>query len=132
MRIPTRIATVAALATVTAATTLPALPALAKGGDDVVRRGSCTGSTDWKLKVKPDDGRLEVEAEVDSNRVGQTWHWRLVHDGSTSASGDRKTTAPSGSFEVRRLMVNRPGTDTITLRASNARSGERCVGTVHF
>lgn len=107
-------------------------PAQAKGGDDVVRRGSCTGATDWKLKVKPDDGRLEVEAEVDSNRVGQTWHWRLVHNGSTSASGDRKTTAPSGSFEVRRLMVNRAGTDTITLRASNARSGERCVGTVRF
>lgn len=107
-------------------------PAHAKGGDDVVRRGSCTGSTDWKLKVKPDDGRLEVEAEVDSNRVGQTWHWRLVHNGSTSASGTRKTTAPSGSFEVRRLMVNRRGTDTVTLRASNARSGERCVGTVRF
>jgi hypothetical protein len=108
-------------------------PAQAKGGgDDVVRRGSCTGSTAWKVKVKPDDGRLEVEAEVDSNRVGQTWQWRLVHDGSTSASGTRKTAAPSGSFEVRRLMVNRPGTDTITLRASNARTGERCVGTVRF
>jgi hypothetical protein len=107
-------------------------PAQAKGGDDVVRRGSCTGATHWKLKVKPDDGRLEVEAEVDSNRVGQTWHWRLVHNGSTSASGTRKTTAPSGSFEVHRRMVNRPGTDTVTLRASNARSGERCVGTVRF
>jgi hypothetical protein len=69
---------------------------------------------------------------VDSNRVGQTWHWRLVHNGSTSASGVRKTTAPSGSFEVRRLMVNRAGTDTIRLRASNAHSGERCVGTVRF
>jgi hypothetical protein len=107
-------------------------PAQAKGGDDVVRRGSCSGATHWKLKVKPDDGRLEVEAEVDSNRVGQTWHWRLVHNGSTSASGTRKTTAPSGSFEVHRRMVNRPGTDIVTLRASNARSGERCVGTVRF
>ena len=108
-------------------------PAQAKGGgDDVVRRGSCTASAHWKLKVKPDDGRLKVEAEVDSNRVGQTWHWRLVHNGSTSASGTRKTTAPSGSFEVRRLMVNRLGTDTVPLRASNARSGERCVGTVRF
>ena len=107
-------------------------PAQAKGGDDVVRQGSCSGASDWKLKVKPDDGRLEVEAQVDSNRVGQTWGWRLVHNGSTSASGTAKTTAPSGSFEVRRLMVNLPGTDTITLRASNARTGERCVGTVRF
>jgi hypothetical protein len=108
-------------------------PAQAKGGgDDVVRQGSCTGATSWKLKVKPDNGRLEVEAEVDSNRVGQTWSWRLLHDGSTSASGNATTKAPSGSFEVRRLMVNAPGTDTITLRAANARSGERCVGTVRF
>jgi hypothetical protein len=108
-------------------------PAQAKGGgDDVVRQGSCSGATNWKLKVKPDDGRLEVEAEVDSNRVGQTWHWGLIHNGSTSASGDATTKAPSGSFEVRRLMVNTAGTDTITLRASNARSGERCVGTVRF
>ena len=47
-----------------------AAPAQAKG-DDVVRRGSCTGSTDWKLKVGADDGRLEVEGEIDSNRVGR-------------------------------------------------------------
>ena len=66
-------------------------PAALADGDDPVRRGSCSGSTDWKIKVGPEDGRLEVEAEVDSNRSGQTWRWRLVHDGSVSASGTRST-----------------------------------------
>ena len=30
-------------------------------------RGSCTAATDWKLKAKPRDGRLEVEFEVRLN-----------------------------------------------------------------
>jgi hypothetical protein len=38
-------------------------PAQADGGD-VVRRGDCTGRTDWKVKVGPEDGRLEVEGPL--------------------------------------------------------------------
>ena len=34
--------------------------------------GDCSARTDWKLKAKERDGGLEVEFEVDSNRVGQT------------------------------------------------------------
>ena len=45
-------------------------PALANDAD-VIKRGNCSGATDWKLKAKPDDGRLEVEGEVDSNKRGQ-------------------------------------------------------------
>lgn len=108
-----------------------ASPAQAKGGD-VVRHGSCSGATDWKLKVGRDDGRLEVEAEIDSNHAGQTWRWRLVHNGSTSAHGTRTTKAPSGSFEVHRRMVNLQGTDTVRLRARNLHSGERCLGSVRI
>ncbi len=108
-----------------------AAPADAKGGD-VVRRGACAGSTHWKLKVGAEDGRLEVEGEIDSNRVGRTWTWRIVHNGSVSARGTATTKAPSGSFTVRRLLVNRRGTDTVTLRSRNTRSGEVCRGTVRF
>src|SRR3954447_26612700 len=47
------------------------------GGDGrVVKTGSCTDGSRWKLKVKNDDGRLEVEGEVDSNTSGQTWAGR--------------------------------------------------------
>jgi hypothetical protein len=119
------------LAVLTAAPLALSTPAHAND-DDVVRRGSCTGATDWKLKASPEDGRIEVEAEVDSNRTGQRWRWRIVHDGSVSASGTATTRAPSGSFTVRRLLVDRPGTDRITFRARNPRSGEVCRGTVRF
>lgn len=121
--------TALALALVTALT-VTAAPAAQASGSDTVRRGSCSGSTHWKLKVGPEDGRLEVEGEVDSNRNGQTWRWSILHNGSVSASGTRTTRAPSGSFEVRRTVVDLRGTDTLTFRARNPRTGERCRGTV--
>jgi hypothetical protein len=120
-----------AAASVAALVVAGAPAAHAKDGD-VERRGSCSRATDWKVKVGPEDGRLEVEGEIDSNRRGQTWRWRIVHNGSVSASGTRTTQGPSGSFEVRRLLVNLRGTDTITFRARNPRSGELCRGTVRF
>ncbi len=73
---------------------LVAAPAFAND-DDVIRRGSCSG-TDWKVKASPEDGRIEVEGEADSNRSGQTWRWRLRHNGSLSARGTVTTSGPSG------------------------------------
>ena len=107
-------------------------PAEASGGNDVVKRGNCARTTDWKLKVGPDDGRLEVEGEIDSNRNGQTWTWLIRHNGSVSARGTKTTRAPSGSFEVRRVLVNLSGVDTIVFRATNTRNGEVCRGVVRF
>ena len=109
-------------------------PASASGGGDgrVERSGSCSGSTDWKLKAKPDDGRLEVEGEIDSNRNGQTWNWVIRHNGGIAARGQARTTAPSGSFEVERRLANFAGVDTFVFRASNPASGEVCRGVVRI
>ncbi len=106
-------------------------PALANDAD-VIRRGGCSGSSDWKLKASPENGRIEVEGEVDSNRTGQTWKWRMLHNGTVSASGTATTTGPSGSFDVRRLMVNLAGTDQIGWRATNPATGEVCRGSLSF
>jgi len=110
------------------------VPAAASGGGggEVERRGNCTHSTDWKLKAKADDGRIEVEAEIDSNVSGQTWTWRIVHNGGVSARGRSTTQPPSGSFEVRRLLINAAGTDRIGIRANNAATGESCNGNLRF
>ena len=73
-------------------------PAAAKDGDGrVIVRGDCSRRADWKLKAKPDDGRMEVEFEVDSNRNRQVWTWTLRSNGRVFASGKRTTRAPSGS-----------------------------------
>ncbi|MEZ0578436.1 hypothetical protein [Nocardioides sp. MH1] len=109
---------------------LDASPAHARGDDDVIRRGDCTGSATWKLKVKTDDGRLEVEGEIDSNRTGQRWAWTLRHNGSVSARGTGTTAGPSGSFDVERRVVDLAGTDHLRFRATH--NGQVCVGVVNY
>ena len=113
-------ALVAALALVAAA---PATGAPAKDGDVRVA-GTCTKSTTSKLKLSRDDGRLEVEFEVDQNRVGVRWAVVLRQNGAVVRRTTGVTRGRSGSFEVRRLVADRPGTDTITAVAT--RPGERC------
>jgi hypothetical protein len=102
--------------------------ATAKAGD-VVRTGSCSGSSDWKLKLSPDNGKIELEYEVDSNKVGQTWRVKLFHDGNRFFVGTRTTAGASGSFTVRKVVANHSGTDSFKAKAVNLSSGETCVGT---
>jgi hypothetical protein len=125
--------TFAALALTTLAVPLAvASPAAAEhgGGDAVIRTGGCSGSARWKLKAKPDDGRIEVEAEVDSDRSGQVWRWRISHNGSLSAKGSGTTAGASGSFSVERRMANLAGTDHFALRAVRRATGEVCRGSI--
>jgi hypothetical protein len=103
-------------------------PAGASGGDAVRSSGSCGGSVVWKLKAKHDNGRIDVEFEVDSNRVGQTWTVRLRDNGELFFSSQRTTQAPSGSFTVEKRTADRVGSDVIRARAVH---GDRvCVGSV--
>ena len=98
----------------------------AKSGD-VQAAGSCTRASTSKIKLKPDNGRIETEFEVDQNRVGQRWNVTLSDNGVVVTRTAATTTAPSGSFEVRRLLANRAGVDHIVARASNPATGESCV-----
>lgn len=102
------------------------------GGGDVRTSGPCSAQSDWKMKAKPDNGRIELEFEVDSNRVGQTWSVRITDNGVQIFSGNRVTQAPSGSFEVRRLTANRVGVDHFVGTARNAATGEVCTGRVNL
>ena len=98
--------------------------------DRVLVTGRCSAGAEWKLKVKTDDGRLEVEGEVDSNVAGQRWRWTLRHNGSVSDRGVGTTTARSGSFEVERKIVDLAGTDRVVFRA--VRDGQTCRGVVNY
>jgi hypothetical protein len=100
------------------------------GNGDVITRGSCSGRTDWKLKVKPDDGGLELEFEVDSNVNGQSWNVRIKQNGDRIFSGTRVTQGPSGSFELTRRPNDTAGTDRFVARATNPSTGETCVGQI--
>ena len=95
MRSITRIA-IAGLLAATPIVTTVGVSAARANDDDVIRTGSCSGASDWKLKLSPEDGRLEVEFEVDQNVVGDTWRVRLLRNGELFATTRATTTAPSG------------------------------------
>jgi hypothetical protein len=102
------------------------------GQNDVIREGSCGDASDWKLKVSPEDGRLEVEFEVDQNVSGDSWRVRIRHDGDLAFRGNRTTRGASGSFEVRIVENNAAGSDVFRARARNLSTDEVCVGSATF
>lgn len=93
-------------------------PATAKGDDGVRTSAACGHGGHLTLKAKHDDGRIEVELEVDSNRAGQRWAARITDDGAVVVSGRRRTGGRSGSFTIERKIADRPGPDTIRARAT--------------
>lgn len=125
-----RLVAVAALGLLAAAALAPGA-VLSKDGD-VIRTGSCSGASDWKLKLSPENGRIEVEFEVDQNRNGVMWNVRLKKNGTIFWEGQKTTVAPSGSFTVRRVTSNPPGDDRIVGRAVNPKTGELCRGAATF
>ncbi len=120
-----------ALAGALALTLAGTVPAMAKAGD-VIKRGSCSGSTDWKLKLSPEDNGIEVEYEVDSNVAGQSWRVKIFQNGDRIFAGTRQTKGASGSFEVRLVADDTAGTDTFRGKAVNRATGESCNGTASF
>jgi len=113
---------------IAAATSLALAAPASGGGDREVRvRGTCTGAATSKLKLKEENGRIEVEFEVDQNVNGRRWRVTLKRNGVRVFRGIRTTRAPSGSFEVRWLVNDGAGRETITARARALRGGQLCT-----
>ncbi|HEX6208075.1 MAG TPA: hypothetical protein VF058_06915 [Actinomycetota bacterium] len=120
----------AALAALVLTGTLFSIPASAGDDPRVERRGGCSASSRWKMKAKKDDGRIEVEFEVDQNVNGQRWRVVMKRNGTRFFKGVRRTQPPSGSFSVERRTPDGPGRDRFRARARNLRTGEVCRGRV--
>jgi hypothetical protein len=111
------------------AVALLAVPAaFARDGDHRAIRvqGTCTQQSTSKLKLSSEDRGIEVEFEVDQNRNRVPWHVTLRRNGRAVASLRAVTRAPSGSFEIRRVIAGRLGTTRIVAVATRA-SGETCT-----
>jgi hypothetical protein len=96
--------------------------AAAKGRNHRVVRGVCTQQSTSKLQLSREDRGVEVEFEVDQNRNGVPWHVTLRRNGVRVASLTARTHAPSGSFEIRRVLARPHARFT----AVATRSGETC------
>ena len=114
-----------------AAAALVAIPATSAKDGDVLVRGACTKASSSKLKLSEEDGRIEVEFEVDQNRNGVRWTIVLRRPATVLVRTTRVTRGPSGSFELRRVVADLAGADRITARATSP-SGEVCRATAAF
>lgn len=109
-----------------------ALPAIAPGKTNpgITRAGSCSGGGTWKLKAKHDDGKIEVEFEIDQNLAGRRWNVVITRNGATAFRGSRLTRPPSGSFTVARRLANAAGRDRIVATARSVADRRVCRGAV--
>ena len=118
------------LATVATLCAVPAALAVPAEGPSVRVAGICTKTSAAKLKLNDEDGRIEVDFEVDQNRVGRTWSVVLRQNGTVIRRLTRVTRAPSGSFEARVLARNNAGPDRFVAIAT--RPGETCTARASF
>jgi len=100
------------------ATATPAFASGGGGGHGVTNSGACTNGGHFKLKAKHDDGRIQMEYEVDSNRAGQVWAVRITDNGAVVVSRNATTAGASGSFTIEKKIKNRAGSDKIHARAT--------------
>jgi hypothetical protein len=105
-----------------------AAPAYADSGADV--EGPCSaGRSEWRLRVDPNDGILEVRFKVNQHRPSDAaWDVVVTQNGATVFSGTRVGRGGDGQFEVRRKLADTAGDDTIAGTATNRSTGVVCEG----
>jgi hypothetical protein len=113
----------------TALIAVPAASARDSRHPAVLIHGTCTRQSTSKLKLSREDRLTEVEFQVDTNRAGVAWRITLRRNGTRLTSFTARTRAPSGSFEIRRVIARRLGTDRITAVATRATETCRASGT---
>ncbi len=108
-----------------------ALPlATASSASAVEKRGGCSqGKAHYEFDVEKDDGRFEVDFEVDSNVRGQTWRLTLHHDGKR-VFRDVRTTNREGEVGFERNRPNTAGRDAFRAKAVNLGNGEVCTARI--
>jgi hypothetical protein len=126
-----RLTGIVAATVVVAALGLGVTPIASAKDGDVRVAGTCTEASGSKLKLSAENGRIEVEFEVDQNRNGVRWIVSVSQNGRKRFAGTRVTKAPSGSFTTRLVAPNTAGADRFSARATSP-SGEVCTARATF
>ncbi|HST39116.1 MAG TPA: hypothetical protein VLK58_06395 [Conexibacter sp.] len=95
------------------------------GGDDARVSADCARGASGELRLKGDDGAIEVELRIDTRRRGARWSVALVHERRVAWRGSARTRS-DGSLRIRRTLPDYPGADEISVRASGPR-GVSCL-----
>ncbi|HKN63654.1 MAG TPA: hypothetical protein VJV76_04910 [Gaiellaceae bacterium] len=87
------------------------------GGGDVRVAGSCGRGVSSSLRLRVDDGRIEVRFRLEQRRARGVWRITVVHEQRVSARATKRTTRSDRSFELRRQLADLPGSDTVAVHA---------------
>jgi hypothetical protein len=87
------------------------------GGGDVRVAGVCSGGVTARLRLKSKADTIELRFEVERARALSTWRVAFVQERRVVWKGAARSTPRYGSFELRRLLPDLPGADTVTARA---------------
>jgi len=129
--IPVVIAGALAVSIMTAA----APAATAASTTPVVRSGKCSGTSTWLLTLKIDNGRIEVDSEVNHTRNGQVW--KFVFKDNLVVFARAKVVAGSpgndpGQASATRYVRPVAGANHIMVRSRDYATGQFCVASATF
>jgi hypothetical protein len=99
------------------------LPATASAEDEARARAECSRGHEAELRLRADDGRLEVELRIESPRLTR-WSVILLHERRIAFRGT-VWAARSGGLRLRRTLRDLYGPDRVVARASGPRA-EAC------
>jgi hypothetical protein len=87
------------------------------GGGDVRVAGSCGSGATSSLRLRSDDGRIEVRFRLEQRRGRGMWRITIVHEQRVASRATRRTTRSDRSYELRRTLPDLPGSDTVVVHA---------------
>jgi hypothetical protein len=88
------------------------------GGDSDVRvAGVCGRGATASLRVRSRDEGIEVRFALRQTRGRGLWRVTIVHENRVAVRTTARTTSGDDSYEVRRVLRDLPGSDTVVVHA---------------
>lgn len=113
---------------VVAALSLCGVATAAGGDDDRIEldvRGTCTGKSTSRLRLRGEDGRIRIEFRLDPRPHSGVWHVVVLHERRIVSRVTVRAAGSDGRIELRRTVPDWFGTDAFVLRATGPKN-ETC------
>jgi hypothetical protein len=107
---------------------LPVAAGADDGDDDrreVRRAASCTRSSEAELRLRAEDGEIELRFEIEGPATRSPWTVVLLHERRIAYRGKLSRRSSSRRLELRRVLQDWFGQDSIVVRATGPRA-ETC------
>ena len=98
------------------------------GGEEVRLAGDCGRGATASLRLRAHDQGIEVRFRVRQTRGRGVWRIAIVHENRVSSRATRRTSRSDDSFELRRVLPDLRGSDTVVVHAWGPR-GLSCRAT---